>query len=83
MHKYTTGGAAGEGGGIGVNYRVIDRETYYRRGVFRHFSEDCKCSTSMTARVDVTGLAARSRLPPVEGAQFPGGLPHGLAVADQ
>ena len=61
MLKYTTGGAAGEGGGIGVNYRVIDRETYYRRGVFRHFSEDCKCSTSMTARVDVTGLAARSR----------------------
>ena len=41
-------------------YRVIDRETYYRRGVFRHFSEDCKCSTSMTARVDVTDLAAWS-----------------------
>ncbi len=43
------------------NYRVIDRETYYRRGVFRHFSEDCKCSTSMTARVDVTELAAWSK----------------------
>ena len=42
-------------------YRVIDRERYYRRDVFRHFSEDCKCSTSMTARVDVTELAARSR----------------------
>ncbi len=41
--------------------RVIDRETYYRRGVFRHFSEDCKCSVSMTARVDVTALARRSR----------------------
>ena len=43
------------------NYRVIDKETYYRKGVFRHFSEDCKCSTSMTARVDVTALAAWSK----------------------
>ncbi len=43
------------------HYRVIDRETYYRKGVFRHFSEDCKCSTSMTARIDVTGLAAWSK----------------------
>ena len=42
------------------NYRVIDRNTYYRKGVFRHFSEDCKCSTSITARVDVTELAAWS-----------------------
>ena len=39
-----------------MNYRVIDKETYYRKGVFRHFTEDCKCSTSMTARVDVTEL---------------------------
>lgn len=44
-----------------MNYRIIDRETYYRRGVFRHFSEDCRCSTSMTARVDVTDLVNRSR----------------------
>ena len=44
-----------------MNYRVIDMETYYRKGVFRHFSEDCKCSTSMTARIDVTDLAAHSR----------------------
>ena len=44
-----------------MNYRVIDRDTYYRKGVFRHFSEDCKCSTSMTARVDVTALAAWSK----------------------
>ena len=36
-----------------MTYRVIDKETYYRKGVFRHFTEDCKCSTSMTARVDV------------------------------
>ena len=44
-----------------MSYRVIDRETYYRRGVYRHFSEDCKCSCSLTARVDVTELAAFSR----------------------
>ena len=44
-----------------MNYKVIDRESYYRKGVFRHFSEDCMCSTSMTARIDVTELAARSR----------------------
>ena len=40
-----------------MDYRVIDRERYYRKGVFRHFSEDCRCSVSMTARVDVTDLA--------------------------
>ena len=39
-----------------MNYKIIDKDTYYRKGVFRHFSEDCKCSTSMTARVDVTEL---------------------------
>ena len=41
-------------------YKVIDKETYYRKGVFRHFSEDCKCSVSMTARIDVTELKAFS-----------------------
>ena len=44
-----------------MNYKLIDRESYYRKGVFRHFSEDCKCSVSMTARLDVTELAACSR----------------------
>jgi len=39
-----------------MNYKVIDKEKYYRSGVFRHFSEDCKCSTSMTARINVTPL---------------------------
>ena len=43
------------------NYRIIDKETYYRKGVFRHFTEDCKCSTSVTARVDVTELAGWSK----------------------
>ena len=44
-----------------MNYRIIDQETYYRKGVYRHFTEDCKCSTSMTARLDVTDLAAYSK----------------------
>ena len=44
-----------------MNYKVIDKETYYRKGVFRHFTEDCKCSTSMTARIDVTELVDHSK----------------------
>ena len=44
-----------------MNYRVVDQKTYYRSGVFRRFTEDCKCSTSMTARIDVTDLVARSK----------------------
>ncbi len=44
-----------------MNYRIIDKDKYYRKGVFRHFSEDCKCSTSMTARVDVTDLVKYSK----------------------
>ena len=45
-----------------MNYRVIDKEKYYRSGVFRHFTEDCKCSTSMTARIDVTNLVEYSKI---------------------
>ena len=44
-----------------MNYKVIDKEKYYRKGVYRHFTEDCKCSTSMTARVDVTELVKHSK----------------------
>lgn len=44
-----------------MNYKVIDKEKYYRKGVFRHFSEDCKCSTSMTARIDVTDFVHYSK----------------------
>ena len=44
-----------------MNYKVIDINKYYRKGVFRHFTEDCKCSVSMTARVDVTNLVKRSK----------------------
>jgi len=44
-----------------MNYKIIDKETYYRKGVYRHFTEDCKCSTSITARIDVTALAVYSK----------------------
>ena len=43
------------------NYKVIDRDTYYRKGVYRHFTEDCKCSVSITARIDVTDLVSLSK----------------------
>lgn len=39
-----------------MNYKVIDINNYYRRSVFEHFSKDCKCSVSMTHRIDVTRL---------------------------
>lgn len=45
---------------INTNYKIIDRQKYYRSGVFRHFSEDCKCSTSVTSRINVTKLKAFS-----------------------
>ena len=44
-----------------MSYKIINKETYYRKGVFRHFSEDCKCSTSLTARIDVTKLVRYSK----------------------
>ncbi|HBI85013.1 MAG TPA: chloramphenicol acetyltransferase [Ruminococcus sp.] len=44
-----------------MQFRKVDMETYYRRGVFRHFSEDCKCSVSITNRIDVTELRAFSK----------------------
>ena len=50
-----------------MDYRIINRDAYYRKGVFRHFSEDCKCSVSITARVDVTDLVQYSR---AQGTKF-------------
>ena len=44
-----------------MSYKKIDKDTYYRKDVYRHFSEDCKCSTSMTSRVDVTKLVEYSK----------------------
>ena len=43
------------------NYKIIDRETYYRKDIYRHFTEDCKCSVSITARIDVTDLVTYSK----------------------
>ena len=42
------------------HYRIIDKEKYYRKGVFDYFSKGAKCSTSMTSRIDVTDLVAYS-----------------------
>ncbi len=44
-----------------MGYRVLSLDAYYRKGMFRHFAEDCKCSVSMTERIDVTELYAYSR----------------------
>lgn len=42
-------------------YKLVDMEDYYRKGVYRHFTEDCKCSTSITARLNVTRLIEYSK----------------------
>ncbi len=42
-------------------YKIIDPKHYYRAGVYRHFTQDCKCSTSITARLDVTDLVNYSK----------------------
>lgn len=44
-----------------MNYKVVDMEKYYRRGVYRHFTEDCKCSTSITSKIDVSKLVEYSK----------------------
>ncbi len=41
--------------------KKINLQNYYRKGVYRHFSQDCKCSISMTARIDVTDLVRVSK----------------------
>lgn len=43
------------------NYRVLDIERYYRKGVYDHFTKDCKCSVSITNRIDVTALVRKSK----------------------
>lgn len=44
-----------------MNYKIIDKEEYYRSGVYRHFTKDCKCSVSMTGRINVTPLKEYSK----------------------
>ena len=44
-----------------MNYKIIDKEKYYRKGVYRHFTQDCGCATSVTSRIDVTDLVDHSK----------------------
>lgn len=44
-----------------MNYKIVDMDKYYRKGVYRHFTEDCKCSTSITSKLDVTQLFEYSK----------------------
>ncbi len=44
-----------------MNYKIIDMEKYYRREMFRRFSEDCRCSVSMTSRLDVNKVVEASK----------------------
>lgn len=44
-----------------MKYKIIDKETYYRKEVLNHFSNDCKCSTSITSKIDVTKLIKFSK----------------------
>lgn len=44
-----------------MDYKVVDMERYYRRGVYRRFTEDCKCSTSITSKIDVSKLIEYSK----------------------
>ncbi|WP_308779513.1 CatA-like O-acetyltransferase, partial [uncultured Clostridium sp.] len=39
----------------------MDMDNYYRKDVFKHFSEDCKCSTSITSKINVTKLVEYSK----------------------
>jgi chloramphenicol O-acetyltransferase type A len=43
------------------NYKIIDLSKYYRKGVYEHFTKDCKCSTSITNKIDVTELKEFSK----------------------
>ena len=44
-----------------MNYKIIDINNYYRKGVFEHFTRDAKCSTSITHRINVTQLKEWSK----------------------
>ena len=44
-----------------MDYKVVDMESYYRRRVYRRFTEDCKCSTSITNKLDVSKLVEYSK----------------------
>lgn len=39
-----------------MNYKVIDKDKFYKKGMYDRFTKECKCSTSITAKIDVTKL---------------------------
>ena len=45
-----------------MSYKVINKENYYRKGVYNHFTKGAKCSMSMTAKIDVTSLFDFSKM---------------------
>lgn len=45
----------------GPGYKVVDKKDFKRADMYHRFTEECKCSVSMTARVDVTELVEYSR----------------------
>lgn len=42
-------------------YEIIDPKSWYRAGVYRHFTEDCRCSISLTVKIDVSDLIQVSK----------------------
>lgn len=44
-----------------MNYKVLDIQNYYRKGEFRHFTQDSKSSLSITNKLDVTQLQQYSK----------------------
>ena len=42
-------------------YRILDLETYYRKDIYRRFTQVARSSVSITHRIDVTDLVAHSR----------------------
>ncbi len=43
------------------NYRIVDIESYYRKGPYNRFTKVAKCSVSITHKIDVTPLVAHSK----------------------
>lgn len=44
-----------------MHYKIIDKETYYRKGSYENFTKGAKCSVSMTGRIDVAPLVEKSK----------------------
>lgn len=41
-------------------YRILDLETYYRKDIYRRFTQEARSSVSITHRIDVTDLVEHS-----------------------